>query len=85
MNTNDGGPAFPIASDLLGHGCGMTLRDWFAGQVVGVVASSVRSLVVVPQGDGTAEIVDDERWHQKVANESYLLADAMIAERAKAK
>lgn len=28
---DDGGLAFPMASDLLGHAPGMSLRDWFAG------------------------------------------------------
>lgn len=31
---NDGGQAFPMASDLIGHSPGMTLRDWFAGQAL---------------------------------------------------
>ena len=30
----DGGPAFPMASDISGHWSGMTLRDWFAGQAL---------------------------------------------------
>ncbi len=31
---DDGGPAFSITSDYLGHHFGMTLRDWFAGQAL---------------------------------------------------
>lgn len=31
---NDGGPAFPFASDMIGHCTGMSLRDWFAGQAL---------------------------------------------------
>jgi hypothetical protein len=28
---DDGGPAFPMVSDMKGHNPGMSLRDWFAG------------------------------------------------------
>ncbi len=33
---NDGGPAFPVNAEIYnGTGlCGMTLRDWFAGQAL---------------------------------------------------
>lgn len=31
---DNSGPAFPIASEVIGHCVGMTLRDWFAGQAL---------------------------------------------------
>ena len=42
MSTNDGGPAFPVASRAIGNSdvfdiggeSGMSLRDWFAGQII---------------------------------------------------
>lgn len=40
---NNGGPAFPVSSEIYnGTGlCGMTLRDWFAGQALnGLLACS---------------------------------------------
>ncbi len=62
---NDGGPAFPIASDLIGHCAGMTLRDYFAGQVI----ASVKAWHPADRkGRGPAEI-------------AYLIADQMIEAR----
>jgi hypothetical protein len=43
--TNDGGPAFPIpyGQVMTKSGMGMTLRDWFAGQVLtGMLSQSGR-------------------------------------------
>ena len=65
--TNNGGPAFPIAccDRVLRHG--MSLRDYFAGQALaGMLADTSRS--------GSVEhYVDD----------AYSIADAMLAERQK--
>ena len=35
-NINDGGPAFPVHDNCADYH-GMTLRDWFAGQVIGAI------------------------------------------------
>ena len=81
---NDGGPAFPghhyfdpsrgqygehmTASDV---GCGgMSLRDWFAGQVAGGMAA-FSGTAGVSYGPGD------------IAGRAYQVADAMLAERAK--
>lgn len=62
--------AFACASEN-GHQAGMTLRDYFAGQfAVYLIEASV-----------TGEVDDYDR-HQ-VASDSYLFADAMMAERSK--
>lgn len=67
---NTGGSAFPICIDL-GQGVewhkGMTLRDWFAG-------NAMQSLMLAAK---TSQDVD------LIANASYAMADAMIAERIK--
>lgn len=41
----DGGPAFPVASDIYnGSGlCGMSLRDWFAGQALAGLMAGYQS------------------------------------------
>lgn len=66
---DDGGPAFPhVASD--GHPdyrCGMSLRDWFAGQAL---AGFVQQ----------ADLVEEYR-HKFIAKSCYRLADAMLAAR----
>jgi len=67
---NDGGPAFPniVVGNRISPG--MTLRDWFAGQVA--------------NGDAAAEdgwgTVTDELISKRV-NLYYRIADAMLAER----
>lgn len=75
---NDGGPAFPLSytqqygkdegrQEVYG---GMTLRDYFAGQALNGF------LACTQQGEKIRDF-------SKVAQEMYLLADAMIAEREK--
>ena len=73
--TNDGGPAFPSAEngDRLGqvfYRQGMTLRDYFAGQALAGYRASKHW-----------ECSDEEN----VVALAYIDADAMLAERAKAK
>ena len=69
---DNGGPAFPLQSigpDFPPGYSGMTLRDWFAGQtLVGLFAGR--------EPDGSMTAAD---W----AKSSYLMADAMLAERSK--
>lgn len=75
---NDGGPAFPRPRSVDGSGHydvaipaqeGMTLRDWFAGQVL------ANSVLAPYHNSG---------WNEySVARNAYALADAMIKERDK--
>jgi hypothetical protein len=71
---DNGGPAFPnIARDMMeGEKWrwidGMSLRDWFAGQAL--------------QWAGSNEWFHADERH--VAERAYKMADAMVAERAKA-
>lgn len=53
---------------------GMTLRDWFAGQIAVPLAVEVTNHLSV-------KTEDEPRW---VASRAYQIADAMLAERAKA-
>jgi len=65
---DNGGPAFPIFEPEMGvKGQGMSLRDYFAGQVlVGYIAGT--------------ELLPDE---ETIARISYKMADAMLKEREK--
>lgn len=71
--SEDGGPAFPvhqqysIDGDYVANAMGMSLRDWFAGKSMGLLA-------VLASGDLPAE--DAAKW-------CYGMADAMLVERAK--
>lgn len=75
MSAAHGGPAFPTGEE---HGFnngepGMTLRDYFAAQSLGNVAHAIC--------DFRAE--DQAHAAGAYAVAAYLLADAMLAERAK--
>lgn len=72
----DGGPAFPVADShhangqvQYGHN-GMTLRDWFAGQHINGVSGSEWA---------------GEMHPEYLAELSYVVADAMLAERENSK
>lgn len=69
---NDGGPAFPW-DGFNRNIAGMSLRDYFAGQVA---TGLLRDLGFCPWGNETAE---------QLATMAYDLADAMLAEREKTK
>jgi len=68
---DDGGPAFPSVDPVHTLERGMTLRDYFAGQVL--------------EGMHARDTYDPaQKTPQQRAALAYLDADAMIAERAKA-
>ena len=72
---NNGGPAFPRDERHLGHN-GMSLRDWFAGQALGAVAT-----ISIQPGMKAADGGPIESRH--IAQAAYNIADAMLAERSK--
>ena len=71
---NDGGPAWPVTKhypDGVETYSGMTLRDYFAGQVLGHMIYLSRD--------------DDGGWSDDtVAQGAYMLADAMLRTRGDA-
>lgn len=69
MSKDDGGPAFPSHGNMGEVVCeGMTLRDYFAAKAMqGMLAGNVEMF-------GPAE---------KLVETAFMLADAMLAERAK--
>lgn len=83
---NNGGPAFPggvnSAYTNLGQGEptqeGMTLRDYFAAQVIGPIY-----LDFCQMDRNTAETVDPE-WRIGLAHDAYSLADALLQVRTTA-
>lgn len=73
---NNGGPAFPCEI-ILDNGCvdycyGMTLRDYFA-------AKAMQALIASRRVENESGHYDEDR----VAESSYNMADAMLAEREK--
>lgn len=70
-------PAFPQTEEtLVGEGKGMTLRDYFAAQALGVILSA---LIDDPNSGKVAE----GALFAAAANSAYAVADAMLKERAK--
>jgi hypothetical protein len=69
MSKNNGGPAFPIVASSLEHVCvsGMTLRDYFAAKAM----------------QGFVNELGSADYEKEFAKISYLMADAMLAEREK--
>lgn len=81
-HTENGGPAFPEpytclhSDDLISAAPGMSLRDWFAGQVVG---SIIQANVTKPLYEhGNADTRKTNEW---CGTEAYRVADAMIKAR----
>ena len=69
--------AFPGKKAYHDHNEGMTLRDYFAGQVISQCQVTVRKDHAEPD----AEMVN--AYAERFARTAYAIADAMLAERAK--
>ena len=81
---DNGGCAFPRVHAT--HGTlaeGMTLRDWFAGQLI--ISMALRDLRRFQRDDGAESenltVFDNSDMWQDAAKEAYAIADAMIAAR----
>ncbi len=78
-----GGPAFPVPGLHVPDALsvmpkeGMTLRDYFAAQILPAIYTGER---LAREGSGLFQYYD---WRAELAKDAYLLADAMLAERAK--
>lgn len=99
MNKKEtGGPAFPrplsgartdLGFEFSDSQAGMTLRDWFAGQVLGnqnlvgdeggTIADAKKELSLTPNESYDYRI----HWPMIVAKRAYAYADAMLSERNK--
>ena len=75
---DDGGPAFPYAAEW-GYQEGMTLRDWFAGQVLQGLVSDSNNLGAMKK----AAIGDGLDLSEYLSSAAYEQADAMLKERNK--
>jgi hypothetical protein len=79
MAVEDGGQAFPVplaarANGMLDAGePGMTLRDWFAGQVAAAMAGGT---IACGASSGPTDAV-------ALAKGAYCVADALLSERSK--
>lgn len=82
--SDDGGPAFPTDTEHqpdqhVMHLEGMTLRDWFAGQIM---ASTMSTPVLLEETIKMAKYLGMTS-EQLMARAAYVRADAMLAERNK--
>lgn len=75
---NDGGPAFPVpvhtATDGRTHDGGMSLRDWFAGQIVSGMAASAY---------WQENFQTNEQYVEAAIKSAYFAADVAIKSRSK--
>ena len=87
MTTRDtGGPAFPNRGDNSpGHFNydGMTLEDWFAGQALSANWWADLKMKVPPNPDTGEPAPGRQAKPQEVAASCYIIAAAMVAERAR--
>lgn len=79
MAKQDGGPAFPrplgaiSPEEFNSDQVGMSLRDWFAGlAMAGLVQDLASQRILRDRCKSTTEL------HQRMAEVTYLLADAML-------
>lgn len=72
----DGGPAFPADSFAAQHCPGMSLRDWFVGQIVGAIFAR-HDLLEMLAGSSRGE----ENNGQVAGRIAYEFADAMLEAR----
>lgn len=72
----DGGPAFPVVSELMGHCSGMTLRDHFA--IEALPAIYAQAMVEASDGSG---LFSSPGWRVGLAMDAYMMADAMLQAR----
>ena len=88
---NDGGPAFPVKREVKVNGQrlpdeelnwlwndGMTLRDYFAGQAIGVIVDNLMTRKFMGENEMTPFATDPCDTYAQCA---YHVADAMIAAR----
>lgn len=79
---DDVGPAFPH-DEKNGDGShyhshmGMTLRDWFAGQALVAIVGNNQLL------NDLEKAMPEARMNDMISKASYMLSDAMLAERSK--
>lgn len=73
------GARFSQNGMALGHGQGMTLRDWFAGQAL--AAMIAKAPFFDRDGEYGSEDVDMLQFKIDMSESAYLYADAMIAAR----
>lgn len=80
---DDGGPAFP-SHGTMGERehCGMSLRDWYAGQaLIGLASGSQEIELDVKVGESVKDA--RQRYWQNIAYGAYVIADALIAAKRK--
>lgn len=73
---NDGGPAFPVISDAIGHNAGMSLRDAAALAALPYLQSAAMHAIK----SGSVPLSDAART---VAEAAYEQADALLVARVK--
>lgn len=77
MERDNGAPAFPVIAGQTVYCHGMTLRDWFAGQILAGAGGDAS----IDQRVGESVESALSRYWTRVAVAAYIAADAMLAAR----
>ena len=76
---SDGGPSFPVGSGDMRDPTGMNLRDYFAAKamqgMIGIIANGGNIV--------DSDLADGSSMAEIIAEQSYFIADAMLAKREK--
>ena len=78
---DDGAPAFPAESFSAQYAPGMSLRDWFAGQVLNGFASDTNDDALDMRPGDTSDTARRRYW-QTIVTTAYEIADFAIAARS---
>lgn len=79
MTTDTSGPAFPIASDVIGHSSGMTLRDYVAAQCLAQAFGATVAFMM-----NEASPASEAQWvalNAGFSKRAFAAADAFLAAR----
>ena len=83
MSAPENPPAFPVRIEspmgVIDIKEGMTLRDWFAGQIIPAIVAATSAGQHSPIRGGGEQ--GNEAIEKAMARDAYSLADAMLAER----
>lgn len=82
MSSTENPYAFPLAMtpESIDH-VGMTLRDWFAGQIAAAEVASAGANEAAAEALADAAAMAGQTIEQRIAFNAYEVADAMLAQR----
>lgn len=81
MSKETGGPAFPIASDVIGHAANMTVRDYFAAKAMQAMISKYGIYDESQPASAMSPATALDYHSDEIARTAYTYADSMLEAR----